>query len=86
MQYLPFLVMIISVPTVLNCFHRDTFSSSIFIMSSDFPKLSLFARGGGSRRGGRLRAAMSHVVGYRGTWAGGSRSGGQNNDNIQYHA
>lgn len=44
-SHLPFFVMIISVPTELNCFHKDAFSSSI--LTSSFCVLV-----GGSRTGG----------------------------------
>lgn len=75
--HLPFLVTIISVPTVLNCFHRDAFSSSILTLSCGVPGVSAVAGGGCSSRAGSPRAAMSHVVGYIGTCAAGSRSIGE---------
>lgn len=75
--HLPFLVTIISVPTVLNCFHSDAFSSSILTLSCGVPGVSAVAGGGCSSRAGSPRAAMSHVVGYNGTCAAGSWSIGE---------
>lgn len=75
-SYLPFFVMIISVPTELNCFHSDAFSSSIF--TSSFWVLaaagSLGAGGGASSLGGRALAATSQAEGNNGMWAEASRS------------
>lgn len=67
--------MIISVPTELNCFHRDRFSSSIF--TSPFETLLACSVGPGgwaNSRGGRGLGATSHTVGNSGKWAGGWRS------------
>ena len=67
--------MIISVPTELNCFHRDEFSSSI--LTSSFGVLvagSLGIVGGASSLGGRALAAMSQAEGNSDMWAGASRS------------
>lgn len=69
--------MIISVPTELNCFHKDAFSSSIF--TSSFGALvagSLGTGGGASNLGGSALAATSQVGGYNGMWAGACRSVG----------
>lgn len=74
-SYLPFLVMIISVPTELNCFHKEAFSRSI--LTSSFWGLapgSLETAFGASILGGRALAATSQAEGSIGTCAGASRS------------
>lgn len=83
--HLPFFVMIISVPTELNCFHKDAFSSSIF--TSSFGVLvagSLGTGGGASSLGGRALAAASQVGGYSGMWAGAWRSVATNKLRIKW--
>lgn len=74
-SHLPFFVMIISVPTELNCFHKEAFSSSI--LTSSFEVLgagSLGTGGGASSPGGRAVADTSQAAGYSGTWAAACRS------------
>lgn len=81
-SHLPFFVMIISVPTELNCFHKDEFSSSIFTSSFGVvvaASLETGAGGGGaSSLGGRALAAASHAGGNSGICTGASRSVGKN--------
>lgn len=59
-SYLPFFVMIISVPTEVNCFHKDEFSSSIFT-SSVLAAGSFKTGGGANNLCVRGLAAASHV-------------------------
>lgn len=76
-SHLPFFVMIISVTTELNCFHKEAFSSSI--LTSSFGVLvagSLGTGGGASSLGVRALAATSQVGGNNGMWAGACRSVG----------
>lgn len=65
--YLPFFVMIISVPTELNCFHREEFSSSIFTSSfggaAPVAAGSLGTGGRGSSLGGGALAGTSQAAG-----------------------
>lgn len=73
--HLPFFVMIISVPTELNCFHNDAFSSSI--LTSAFWVLaaaSLETGEGATNLEGKALVDTSQVVGYSGTGAGACRS------------
>lgn len=75
--HLPFFVMIISVPTELNCFHKEEFSSSILM--SSFGALAAGSLGigaGASSRGGKALAGTSQALGYSGRWAGACRSVG----------
>lgn len=70
-SHLPFFVIIISVPTELNCFHKDTFSSSI--LTSSFGVLaaaSLQMEEGATSLEGRAVADTSHGGGYNGTGPG----------------
>lgn len=69
-SHLPFFVMIISVPTELNCFHREEFSSSIFTSSL----WGLEAGSQGTEGGASILGAMSQVGGNSGMWAGASLS------------
>lgn len=83
-SHLPFFVMIISVPTELNCFHKDAFSSSIF--TSSFGVLvvgSLGTGGGASSLGGRALAAASQAGGNNGMWAEACRSVGTHKSRIK---
>ena len=73
--HLPFLVMIISVPTALNCFHSDAFSSSIFTCS--LPAVSVGTGGGARALGGGALAAMLQEVGNRPCGGGASPSVGE---------
>ena len=70
--------MIISVPTVLNCFHRDAFSSSILTSSFGVLAAGSLGTGGGARSlWGRALVATSQAGGgYIGMWAGPCRSVG----------
>lgn len=75
-SYLPFLVIIISVPTELNCFHKEAFSSSTF--TSSFGVLapaSLEMEEGATSPDGRALLSTSSVGGNSGTGAGACRSG-----------
>lgn len=83
-SHLPFFVMIISVPTELNCFHKDAFSSSI--VTSSFGVLvvgSLGTGGGASSLWGTALAATSQAGGNNGMWAGACRSVGTHKTRIK---
>lgn len=74
-SHLPFFVMIISVPTELNCFHKDAFSSSIF--TSPFVVLaaaSLQMEEGATSLEGKALVDISQAGGNSGTGAGACRS------------
>lgn len=85
-SYLPFFVIIISVPTELNCFHKEAFSSST--STSSFGMLaaaSLEMEEGATSLDGRALLNSSSVGGYSGTGAGACRSGckdPQENDSV----
>lgn len=64
LTHLPFLVIIISVPTELNCFHKCAFSSSTLTsLVGDLAAGLLGMAGGGSSLWGRALAAMSEAEG-----------------------
>lgn len=62
---------------LLNCFHKDEFSSSMTTVPCSFPFTSL-GTGGASMRWGAALTAISHVVGKSGRCDGVSRSVIQN--------
>lgn len=76
-SYLPFFVIIISVPTELNCFHKEAFSSSTTTTSSlrVLAAASLETEEGAASLDGRFLLNTSSVGGYSGTGAGACRSG-----------
>lgn len=75
-SYLPFFVIIISVPTELNCFHKEAFSSSTCTSSFGMPAAaSLDMEEGAASLDGRVLLNTSLVGGDSGTGAGACQSG-----------
>lgn len=75
-SYRPFFVIIISVPTELNCFHKEAFSSSTStLVFGVLAAASLEMEEGATSLDGRALLNTSSVGGYSGTGAVACRSG-----------
>lgn len=76
LSYLPFFVIIISVPTELNCFHKEAFSSSTTTSSFGLmAAASVDMEEGANSLDGRTLLSTSSVGGYCIAGAEASRSG-----------